>query len=202
MRGTDFRDIPGWFNWPDIYEEVVRDAVSGQAHVVETGTFFGRSAAFLGMLIVESGKDIKFDTWDIWVGGQGAVPQGELDMVSPFVMVQLAPAWLTLKLTEETTRKHLEGWPVNVCSGDALKAAQLYEDNSLDLVYLDDDHSLQHVYEECMAWWPKVKKGGRLAGHDWNWPSVQDGVNNWLWSTPERLVVESRPPQSWQVRRG
>jgi len=45
-------------------------------------------------------------------------------------------------------------------------AAQ-FEDNSVDFVYLDADHKYESVKEEIKAWWPKIKLGGILAGHDY-----------------------------------
>jgi cephalosporin hydroxylase len=49
---------------------------------------------------------------------------------------------------------------------DSISASKQQEDNSFDLVYLDDDHTYKHVKEELRAWWPKIKVGGILAGHD------------------------------------
>ena len=36
----------------------------------------------------------------------------------------------------------------------------------LDLIYLDDCHTNTHVFEELKAFYPKVKPGKILAGHD------------------------------------
>lgn len=37
----------------------------------------------------------------------------------------------------------------------------------LDFVYLDGDHSYEAVKADIRAWWPLIKSGGILAGHDW-----------------------------------
>ena len=44
--------------------------------------------------------------------------------------------------------------------------ASQFADNSVDFVYLDGDHKYQPVKSEIEAWYPKVKIGGILAGHD------------------------------------
>lgn len=49
---------------------------------------------------------------------------------------------------------------------DSIEASKLFEDKSLDLVYLDGDHSFDYVYDELRAWWPKIRNGGILSGHD------------------------------------
>ena len=45
--------------------------------------------------------------------------------------------------------------------------ASQHPDQSLDFVYLDSDHKYQSVKSEIEAWYPKVKVGGILAGHDY-----------------------------------
>lgn len=39
-------------------------------------------------------------------------------------------------------------------------------DDSLDFVWLDDDHEQAHVAAEIDALWPKMKRGGLIVGHD------------------------------------
>ncbi len=46
-------------------------------------------------------------------------------------------------------------------------AAREFEDNSLDFVFLDADHSVAGVLADIAAWWPKVKPNGYLCGHDY-----------------------------------
>ena len=39
-------------------------------------------------------------------------------------------------------------------------------DESFDLVFIDADHKYSSVVDDIKAWWPKVRKGGILCGHD------------------------------------
>ena len=48
----------------------------------------------------------------------------------------------------------------------SLPAAQRYADAFFDWVYIDADHRYESVVADIAAWWPKVKRGGILAGHD------------------------------------
>jgi hypothetical protein len=50
---------------------------------------------------------------------------------------------------------------------DSISASNLIKDNSIDYIYIDGDHSEQAVLADIEAWYPKVKDGGVLAGHDW-----------------------------------
>lgn len=42
-----------------------------------------------------------------------------------------------------------------------------FENRSLDMVYIDGNHAYDWVKEDIELWWPKVKPGGILAGHDY-----------------------------------
>jgi FkbM family methyltransferase len=46
-------------------------------------------------------------------------------------------------------------------------ASELFEDNSLDFVYIDANHTYEGVKEDIKYWYPKVKPGGLLLGHDY-----------------------------------
>merc|ERR1712232_1187361 len=57
-------------------------------------------------------------------------------------------------------------------------AARLFENESVDFVFVDADHDNGPVYNDLVAWWPKVRKGGHLAGHDYSphRPTAYSGV--------------------------
>ncbi len=43
----------------------------------------------------------------------------------------------------------------------------LFEDNSLDYVYIDANHAYDNVKADMEMWYPKLKKGGVFSGHDY-----------------------------------
>jgi hypothetical protein len=47
------------------------------------------------------------------------------------------------------------------------EAVGAFADASLDFVYIDANHEYQAVLDDIHAWYPKVKPGGVLAGHDY-----------------------------------
>lgn len=49
----------------------------------------------------------------------------------------------------------------------SIEAAELCGDHSLDLVFLDADHSEEGVAADLAAWASKVKPGGWIGGHDY-----------------------------------
>lgn len=58
------------------------------------------------------------------------------------------------------------GDKVKVLRGKTVDMAVRVDDESLGLVYLDAGHSYENVKEDLKTWYPKVVKGGVIAGHD------------------------------------
>lgn len=54
------------------------------------------------------------------------------------------------------------------------------EDNSLDFIFIDGDHSYDATLKDCELYWPKVKSGGIFAGHDINLDTVNRAVVTFL----------------------
>lgn len=47
------------------------------------------------------------------------------------------------------------------------KASKFFPDNFFDFVYIDADHSKEGCWLDLNSWFPKVKQGGILSGHDY-----------------------------------
>ena len=60
------------------------------------------------------------------------------------------------------------------------QAVTQFEDNSLDMVFVDGNHSYDHVMNDSRLWYPKIKTGGMLAYHDYILPSVSRVKYPWL----------------------
>jgi len=61
---------------------------------------------------------------------------------------------------------------------DSLQVARKFKDKSVDMVFIDADHSYEAVKADIEAWLPKVKK--LICGHDYepkNWPGVKQAVD-------------------------
>ena len=46
-------------------------------------------------------------------------------------------------------------------------AASRFADGSLDFVFIDGNHLYEAVCSDIAAWWPKLRSGGLLTGHDY-----------------------------------
>jgi len=54
-------------------------------------------------------------------------------------------------------------------------AAAHITDSSLAFVYIDGDHYFRGVQEDLRMYWPKLRPGGLIAGHDFEWPWLTNG---------------------------
>lgn len=71
---------------------------------------------------------------------------------------------------------------VEVLVAKSTDAAELLSCRQFDMVFIDADHSYEGAKADIEAWWPLVKDGGIMAGHDYDhnnrgWPGVYKAVH-------------------------
>lgn len=153
-----YKEIPNHFSFADIYDEAV-DRAPSPATFVEVGTWFGASAAYMATKIRESGKLIKFFAIDNFTAeGSG-----------PALLEEAAKVGGDFY---ELFRHNMERCGVSQYvepfRGDSTQSASMFGDQSLDFVYIDACHDHSKVRMDILAWLPKIKLGGTIAGHDYN----------------------------------
>lgn len=81
----------------------------------------------------------------------------------------------------------------------SLEAAQEFQDGSLDLVFVDAAHDYENCLADIRAWWPKIRQGGFLAGHDYQhkFPGVMRAVAEEF----PLIRVAVLPDSVWSVMR-
>jgi hypothetical protein len=69
----------------------------------------------------------------------------------------------------ETTRQRISpfGERASQLRKTSAEAAADFAEASLDFAYIDAQHHYEAVVEDIALWWPKVRPGGILAGHDY-----------------------------------
>lgn len=163
-----YQSIQGWFDFQDLYSAIVK-SLSNESHIVEIGAWKGTSSAYMAVEIINSKKSIKFDCIDTWQGSEVDEHQQDPDIQNLFE-------------TFINNMKPVAGFynPIRLPSVDA---AKLYNDASLDFVFIDGAHDYENVCADIIAWLPKVKIGGYLGGHDYFYPPVNNAVKKLLKGT-------------------
>ena len=160
-----WNSIPGWFDFQDIYSEIVKESKDKDAFV-EIGTFYGKSTIFLANEIKNSGKDLPFFTVDPWnnslIDEKGRkFPECSMD-----------------KFMANAKSCGVDRYVIPI-PGLSIVAAKSFADKSLKFVFIDGEHSYEAVKSDIEAWLPKLRPGGVIAGHDYIrlWPGVKRAVN-------------------------
>ena len=65
---------------------------------------------------------------------------------------------------------------VNLITCDEQYAHGIYEDNSIQFLWIDGDHGKNIVYNDLVNFWPKIKNGGTIGGDDMVYNEVSDDV--------------------------
>jgi predicted O-methyltransferase YrrM len=89
--------------------------------------------------------------------GGGTLHIAEWDPEAPERADQVDAVLGTLVIPDVTWR---------VLRADAITVIATQADASLDFVYLDDDHTPDHVRQEIIVLGPKMRPGGLITGHD------------------------------------
>lgn len=80
----------------------------------------------------------------------------------------------------------------------SLHAAESFDEGTLDFVYIDPNH--YEIRADLAAWWPKVKPGGIMAGHDitgeWE-PWIRPAVEEFAFWEKVTPMVTLDTPASW-----
>ncbi len=74
--------------------------------------------------------------------------------------------------------KELNHWcNIRVLMMTSLEAARIFQDGIVDFIFLDADHSYEHVKEDILMWLPKLKLHGIFTGHDLDHSGVKRAVD-------------------------
>jgi len=147
-------DIDGWFSEQDAeFVSTLCSGVSGM--VLEIGVFKGRSTAVMAPVCLANGCD--YHVVDNFWGAE------ECD---PATIVQRSEKVLTIF---RRNMKSIGLWDrITVHKSDSYAATAAFPHATLGLCFIDADHSFEGVTRDLESWWPKVRPGGVLAGHDYS----------------------------------
>lgn len=104
------------------------------------------------------------DPWAAYEGYRDHMTQEEMDVIYKKAVERLSPYSNRVTLIRDFS----------------VGAADSFEDESLDFVYLDANHEFMEVVKDIAYWERKVRVGGIVAGHDY----IKRKTNNFLMHVP------------------
>jgi hypothetical protein len=102
---------------------------------------------------------------------------------------------------QATANVRFAGARARVLRGRSVDAAGTIANKSLDLAFIDADHTYEGCKADLAAYWPKVKPGGVISGHDyandaWEFgPTVKRAVDEFI--TSHGLTLELGENWTW-----
>jgi len=169
-----WHEIVGFFSAFDRldYEHLVNQ-LPNHSNILEVGSFRGQSIASIADTIIRKNITVyAVDLFDKVVSENYHEPEVEsrrAGMYDDFMK----------NMKDMGLSSHVMAFPMK-----SVDAAKHFSDRNVkfDLVFLDAGHSYEEVRDDINAWWPLVKDGGVLSGHDYDhnarsWPGVHKAVH-------------------------
>ena len=153
-----------WFSYADFYKKVVELLPKDKkSTIVEVGCWKGKSTSYMGVEIINSGKDIDFYAVDAWkyipTTEQPVSNQEMFDNVYKLFLENIKPIENNIKIIKD----------------NSIEASKKFKNNSIDFIFIDASHKYEDVLKDLNAWFPKLKENGMISGHDY-FTRVHPGV--------------------------
>jgi len=174
MKIKDYwQSVHGWFDFQDVYFTAVSVARPGDI-LVEIGSFVGKSTCFMLETIYNSNKKLDFyavDLWDMYfMNAESNTPN---TIMLPWN--QSAKDWVETEGSDAMFKKFADNikqsgygeFLKGAIKENSATAARHFADKSVFFAFIDAGHSYESVNADIKAWYPKIKSGGFLAGHDY-----------------------------------
>lgn len=190
-----YHNIQGWFDFDDIYRNIIEESPLN-AKFAEIGVWKGKSLSYFVVEAINSNKQFEIYAIDTFRGS-------DEHQAGNF-------AYEPLLDTEDGLYNHfLENIDivkerVNVVRKDSVDASMDFPDNYFDAIFIDAGHSFNDVLSDLIAWYPKLKSGSFMYGHDVNWPTVSSAVEMFCFFRPkffpnERVNFDLTSVNCWRI---
>lgn len=125
------------------------------ALVLEVGSFMGLSSLIMAKSFMAAGNyTARIHCVDTW---EGSIEHQGFDFIKEGRLYDIFC---------QNIRKSGLGTFIVPVRSDSSKAAERYAEESLDMIFIDGDHSFEGCLKDLRAWYPKLKPGGIFFGHD------------------------------------
>jgi hypothetical protein len=155
----------GWFDYDDVYRAIARH-LNPQDTFVELGVWHGKSLGYFCEFATLLGKHFNVYGVDQFLPEYYlGTPRGGLTHESWAAEVQAS------------LRRVAPFCPPQIIVGDTVQTARdRFPDDEVSALWVDAGHTADDVERDLRAWLPKLKRGAVLAGHDYSFATVREGI--------------------------
>ena len=160
-------DIGGWCDYSEFYRTIAH-AISDGETFVEIGSWMGQSISVFCQALQDAEKTATVYCIDTF--------KGEQNQPAHTATVEQHGGSIREVFERNTTDAGVRQM-IEVIEGDSAESADLFEDGTIDVIYIDAAHDYDSVVKDLAAWFPKIKPNGIFSGHDYPWHEVKRAVD-------------------------
>lgn len=159
-----YENIPGFMSANNIkcFDHIISKIKNDNITWVELGSYGGKSTAYCVVELLKHKYTFDFYCIDLWKNGMQETFEDQIIPIKDHIV-----------------------WRKNFSHAEANN----FQDASIDICYVDADHSYESVKKDLNAWWPKLKPGAVFFGDDYTkgFPGVGKAVKEFF--TPKNIRV-------------
>lgn len=168
-----YLDTENWFNYKNFYDFIT---TKNYKRIVEIGVWKGHSISYLANKNRDSeiwAVDLFEDTTDDYYYNTGDIKK-QIPIIYDIYQENL------IKTNTRQIIKDLKGNSWDVSNN--------FSNDYFDFIFIDANHSYDYVKNDITSWYPKLKTGGIISGHDYSQKGVSEAVNEFALSLNKEVL--------------
>ncbi len=152
----------------------IASIIPEKSTIIEIGSYCGGSTSIIAKIFKHS-KIFSVDPWEMYIEDCSVY-----DINKQKIELEQAE-----KIFDGVIKNYTNIVKNKTSSSEFVKNI---EDNTIDFIYIDGNHQYSSVKEDLENWYPKIKLGGIIAGHDYGWPTVRRAIDEIFNNTPPNNI--------------
>lgn len=174
-----------WFDYAEFYDELAL-SFGNRTTFIEVGSWLGRSIIHLAKKLQERQIWPKIYCVDVW--SDCVKEEAQLKFIKDLGGPNKLFDQFISNCNEAGVGEMI--WPIRSSS---VRVSTFFNNNTVDCIFLDAGHTYEDVCSDILHWFRVVKKGGILAGHDYDSAPVIKAVHD---SLGKENIIE-KPGHVW-----
>lgn len=78
---------------------------------------------------------------------------------------------------------------INILNENSWDVYNTFEDNSINCIHIDGDHSYEGVKKDLTLYWIKIKSGGMIINDDYHWGGVKKAIDEFINNHKDHIIT-------------
>jgi hypothetical protein len=165
--------IQGWMTEVELGWIIKQiESLPENAVIVELGAWRGRST---GAIFTSMKSKMTAVTVDSWMGQPDLRLSSHIDVLQSDIFLEFMDNMNRLGIKPTWYRKEKPAGKYYLRAESSI-APFCFDNDVIDMLFIDCDHT--KFGEDIDAWYHKVKQGGIIAGHDYEWKGAKEAIDD------------------------